>query len=593
MNFSRIRGFKSMMHVSIFGDSMEESGAEVMARESLELGKFLGLNLTIDKVTEGDGNCFYNALKQQLQKPSLSGLALPYVNLSPNGLRKAICDFVQNNKHHFKPFLGRDDPNLDALIRRQRMSGVYASEFFVEAASMLLNLELVIISEDLSTRGAPFVYHSPSNQTSKIFLLSKDTPCILLAHIRGNHFQSVILECDYQFDPNISDPNSQFCRQCLEVSKVTKDTNIFTLKCTHKFTSNTTLKRSYASVVKCSPKKSSSIPNKNFSNETANCSKMTSPPLKQPRRNICQTKNECKRNIKPCNISFSDSKHLSKTNDNIEILQVIENLLNQVSDTCDSNNISLLRNEGHKGLSYSENVLRDRCKNLGITYVAPAQYETVQETITRHKRLDDLCKCASSAGSYPSYVRTSRYVTTENALKARCEALDILYESPAQDEDKNVTSCRRQRLNRLCRLASKLKPTKNVNIQISSSANSASSSNIVASVAYESTNNLSKYSRPEDNGDDDIDFSISAAKVENKSMTLPILVSTDAQNIIDIDMSDDEESNTDLMTKAEKNLSMRCAKFNVPYEKPNRSETQNDVLKRRKKLNQRCATAHN
>ena len=49
------------------------------------------------------------------------------------------------------------------------------------------------------------------------------------------------------------------------------------------------------------------------------------------------------------------------------------------------------------------------------------------------------------------------------------------------------------------------------------------------------------------------------------SISSPILVPTDAQNITDIDMSGDEVPNTNLMNKTEKNLAIRCAEFNVPY----------------------------
>ena len=52
-----------------FSGSYEGGGALVMARESLELWKFLGLNLKIDKMTERDGTAFILHLHGNCKSP--------------------------------------------------------------------------------------------------------------------------------------------------------------------------------------------------------------------------------------------------------------------------------------------------------------------------------------------------------------------------------------------------------------------------------------------------------------------------------------------------------------------------------------------
>ena len=80
-------------------------GPIAMANIIVNNARRIGLNVRDDNVTPGDGNCFYHALLQQLQKSDISiGYHPTHLILNPLPshleLRTAICEYVQQHQNN-------------------------------------------------------------------------------------------------------------------------------------------------------------------------------------------------------------------------------------------------------------------------------------------------------------------------------------------------------------------------------------------------------------------------------------------------------------------------------------------------------------
>ena len=80
------------------------NGAKTMAEIIVNNARQIGLNVCADTVTPGDGNCFYHAILQQLQRSEINiDHHSSHLNLDtlPTHLelRVAICEYVQQHQN--------------------------------------------------------------------------------------------------------------------------------------------------------------------------------------------------------------------------------------------------------------------------------------------------------------------------------------------------------------------------------------------------------------------------------------------------------------------------------------------------------------
>ena len=103
--------------------------------------------------TKADGNCFLNAILQNLKY--LESLGLWKNRKTPSSvleLRKEVILFMKQNKRDYIEAGSHDEESFDRLLSIQQRNYEYTDEegYFVEATAKYLNVELVILIPSLS-----------------------------------------------------------------------------------------------------------------------------------------------------------------------------------------------------------------------------------------------------------------------------------------------------------------------------------------------------------------------------------------------------------------------------------------------------------
>ena len=130
-------------------------GVEGMAEIIVNNARQIGLNVHADTATPGDGNCFYHAILQQLQRSEIViDQHSSHLNLDPLPthleLRVAICEYVQHHQNdiayiqEYRTLYNNvlyDKYNMtwENSINEQSHNGVYVTELFIKTTAMLLD----------------------------------------------------------------------------------------------------------------------------------------------------------------------------------------------------------------------------------------------------------------------------------------------------------------------------------------------------------------------------------------------------------------------------------------------------------------------
>ena len=163
----------------------------------------VGLHVHADEVTPGDGNCFYHAILQQLQRSEIVAEHHPsHLNLNPLPtyleLRAAICEYVQQNQNSI-PYIQQyhtfyinelyEEYNMtwDNFLIEQTHSGVYATELFIKTTTVLVGINICITSE-YCTQQHPYNIVTSTWSDEETHHVNS----LLLGNISGLHFQSLI-----------------------------------------------------------------------------------------------------------------------------------------------------------------------------------------------------------------------------------------------------------------------------------------------------------------------------------------------------------------------------------------------------------------
>jgi len=157
------------------------------AENLVRLSNELGLNLTYNQVTVGDGNCFFHALKNQIDsRPNLNISLQGRANSSTAfNLRKAIVNFSYS---HLDLLLNETDKSLEECLQfldNMSTNGVWAENEIILMAAKFLNCNIFLLNYPLNV-SAPI---------TRIFVddnLTLLDDCIILGYVSGCHFQSLI-----------------------------------------------------------------------------------------------------------------------------------------------------------------------------------------------------------------------------------------------------------------------------------------------------------------------------------------------------------------------------------------------------------------
>ena len=84
--------------------------------------------------TLGDGNCFFRAVSDQLNKHERNHLKL----------RTAAVNHIAINRDYFSAFLTSDNNNMEQYIRRMKRDGTYADHLAIKATSVVIRRNIVI-----------------------------------------------------------------------------------------------------------------------------------------------------------------------------------------------------------------------------------------------------------------------------------------------------------------------------------------------------------------------------------------------------------------------------------------------------------------
>ena len=154
----------------------------------------LPLQLPLDDITEGDGNCYFRALRSQLQRPDVA--APEHIrHLDHRSLRREICKFVTKSslpiiqsfkKNWFDFQLGDYEQYWKDM--GTSMGDIWAEGPVIHATAWFLERDINIVSEQASM-DHPYLPFSGNQDGS-------DAPCfgaaLWLGHLTGKHYQTLM-----------------------------------------------------------------------------------------------------------------------------------------------------------------------------------------------------------------------------------------------------------------------------------------------------------------------------------------------------------------------------------------------------------------
>ena len=191
-----------------YTDKCFMAGATRMANRIVEKANSIGLRVTYDVPTMGDGNCFYRAVLEQMKnradiKDYFKQSNKHFSNY--HELRVSVVNFVRLNytlnneyiqgyKSLYEASIHLENRNMNWLqfLHNQEKDGVYATELFIKATAVFLGIDIRVTSERC-TLSNPFNvwsrfwdHHDGANNSFN------GNVCMLLGNIDNVHFQSLI-----------------------------------------------------------------------------------------------------------------------------------------------------------------------------------------------------------------------------------------------------------------------------------------------------------------------------------------------------------------------------------------------------------------
>ena len=359
----------------------------------------IGLNVSYDEPTLGDGNCFYRAVVQQLRIPEIRNFVHPNLIFTDHDqLRLAVVKYIRQNSssqlfqnYRYVESCQQGNMTWEQLLTSQERSTVYAEEMFIRATAMMLNLNILVTSETHS-RSVPYnlISCSPDEshnisgerQITQMLTDGKETGVLIrLGRINENHFQSLL----------INDTGSAG-------------------------SINVTSSSSKSSAVKDQPKATTAA--------TSTQSKPP-PPIKTPaflaKEKVPCLSSDAVKNVPPT--ILHPQKDLVK-----DIMTSIKGFTKpKGTETNTENKIRRQQNNFIK----KEHSIKEKCDVLNIPYHIPKENETTTETKNRRQRLTRICtKKEKELGLF----KQSKSVKPDNL------PIDTVQVPPITTQSKNISA---------------------------------------------------------------------------------------------------------------------------------------------------------
>ena len=196
-----------------YEESVMETNRRLLCDTILAQARSIGLHhLVADELTISDGNCFYHAIVQQLNRPEIQERLPPnFQSITDyDRLRKDVVNFVRENVNTiplFERFCHFGYSSLevagrtwDQMLSTQERSTEYAEELFIRATAIMLNIPILITS-DRNTEQDPYTYisNSPEDQVDannrqlvQDLINNESAVYLCLGSQHARHFQSLL-----------------------------------------------------------------------------------------------------------------------------------------------------------------------------------------------------------------------------------------------------------------------------------------------------------------------------------------------------------------------------------------------------------------
>jgi len=182
----------------------------------------IGLNVSYQRVTAGDGNCWYHAVIDQLTRPEIAPLVAPhFLTYDHVLLRLQVVAFIRQEQNSnetlllFKRHVFNDnEQDWLNMLSAQETNGTFATGLFCLFTSILLNVK-IDITTSTSTRQHPSYALNESASSGAI---------LLIGNLNNIHFQSLIhINDDINFQISQIESNQALGRPKAKVVKEQKD----------------------------------------------------------------------------------------------------------------------------------------------------------------------------------------------------------------------------------------------------------------------------------------------------------------------------------------------------------------------------------
>ena len=179
-------------------------GASTMATQIVSNARSAGLDVTYDFPTLVDGNCFYNAVTDQMKRTDVKKFLDPhFIFTDPYKLRIAVVNYVlhesnkqniyiQQYKDHYEEILHAENGNITFLqfLHHQANNAVYETELFIKGTAVFLGIDIHINTPGCNSSRPYNVVHRFWQNSHKA--VNNSPAAMLLGNICEIHFQSLI-----------------------------------------------------------------------------------------------------------------------------------------------------------------------------------------------------------------------------------------------------------------------------------------------------------------------------------------------------------------------------------------------------------------
>ena len=120
----------------------------------------IGLDVQLNRITSGDGNCWYHSVIQQISRPEILEFLEPCKVYSDHRvLRLAVVNFIREQEY-ISPFIQNyrvvyetalhveyNNMSWNEFLSNQEKNGVWCTELFSQATAVFLSIDILVTSD--------------------------------------------------------------------------------------------------------------------------------------------------------------------------------------------------------------------------------------------------------------------------------------------------------------------------------------------------------------------------------------------------------------------------------------------------------------